>query len=583
MDKTKPLTMKKTKPAQKGAQSLFQLLEAKSQKQYCPPTQRDGRYGVIYTRVSSQEQAENNGSLEVQKKYCEEYAQRQGITVKESFGGKFESAKTDGRKEFQRMLSFVRKTKDVSFIIVMNYDRFSRSGSAASQLSEDLQRVGITVKSVTQDIDTTTASGRLQENFFHLLNNFDNRSKSDRTMINTREVMLKGYWPYHTPLGYKNLKEKHRACFHEYVITEEGKELKKAFALKAEGKLTNKEIVTRLKAKGVRISETSFRWILSNPFYAGYVTGKLVEGKLIQGKHPALVGMKTFLKVNQLFEQAINVAVPKEHRREEVPLKVFARDEGSGEPFTGYQTKGNWYYKTKKGSPAVNVRAETLNALFEQRLKAFEYKKSEKTKLGKRLLEGLKQRFAKSMEEARGLKKKISEKKAQLDTIEEKFVLGDITKELYQKFSVKYCDELAVLEGELGKSEVGGSNLEKAVDKCLQIAQNLSGAWTAADYTGKQRLQILVFPDGILYNKKKGAVRTARVNSLFSEIAPPVSLSAKNKKGNPAKDCLKCYPVPGTGFEPAHLAAPPPEDGASTNFATRALLKTEGKYSRNAF
>jgi hypothetical protein len=28
--------------------------------------------------------------------------------------------------------------------------------------------------------------------------------------------------------------------------------------------------------------------------------------------------------------------------------------------------------------------------------------------------------------------------------------------------------------------------------------------------------------------------------------------------------------VPGTGFEPAHLAAPPPQSGASTNFATRA-------------
>ncbi len=32
----------------------------------------------------------------------------------------------------------------------------------------------------------------------------------------------------------------------------------------------------------------------------------------------------------------------------------------------------------------------------------------------------------------------------------------------------------------------------------------------------------------------------------------------------------KTFNVPGTGFEPAHLAAPPPEDGASTNFATRA-------------
>lgn len=28
--------------------------------------------------------------------------------------------------------------------------------------------------------------------------------------------------------------------------------------------------------------------------------------------------------------------------------------------------------------------------------------------------------------------------------------------------------------------------------------------------------------------------------------------------------------VPKTGLEPAHLAAPPPEDGASTNFATWA-------------
>ena len=34
--------------------------------------------------------------------------------------------------------------------------------------------------------------------------------------------------------------------------------------------------------------------------------------------------------------------------------------------------------------------------------------------------------------------------------------------------------------------------------------------------------------------------------------------------------------MPGTGFEPAHLAAPPPEDGASTNFATRAAYPTKG-------
>jgi hypothetical protein len=51
-----------------------------------------------------------------------------------------------------------------------------------------------------------------------------------------REVLLKGYWPYGTPLGYQNLKPKHRAVDHKYVITEEGKLIKKAFSGKWKGR-----------------------------------------------------------------------------------------------------------------------------------------------------------------------------------------------------------------------------------------------------------------------------------------------------------------------------------------------------------
>ena len=35
--------------------------------------------------------------------------------------------------------------------------------------------------------------------------------------------------------------------------------------------------------------------------------------------------------------------------------------------------------------------------------------------------------------------------------------------------------------------------------------------------------------------------------------------------------------VPTTGFEPAHLLAPPPQDGVSTNFTTRAIEKEKGQ------
>jgi site-specific DNA recombinase len=209
--------------------NLEKMLEQLTVKQYGNVPKRKGGNCVIYTRVSTQEQAANNGSLDVQKKYCEELAKRNKYLIREYFGGLYESAKTDGRKEFQRMLSYVRKNKDITSIIVHNYDRFSRTGAPAAKLSEDVRKEGIIVKSVTQEIDTSTASGRLQENFFHLLNHFDNSAKSDRTSINTREVMLKGYWPYHTPMGYNNLKKNKGLAFMSMLLPKKAKNLKKDF------------------------------------------------------------------------------------------------------------------------------------------------------------------------------------------------------------------------------------------------------------------------------------------------------------------------------------------------------------------
>ena len=523
-------------------------------KQYGSKPKRSGANGIIYTRVSSQEQAENNGSLEVQMKYCQEFAKRSQIPIRETFGGSYESAKSDGRKEFQRMLAFVRKNKDIIYIIVFNYDRFSRTGAAAAQLSEDLSKEGIIVKSVTQDIDTSTASGRLQENFFHMLNNFDNRAKSDRTKINTREVMLKGYWPYTTPLGYNNLNKKHRACLHEYVITDEGKELKKAFFLKAEGKLSNVEIIAIMNAKGVRLTQKNFRSILSNTFYAGYVTGKLVNGKLIIGKHPALIDLKTFLAANGMLQNATSANIPKQYRHEEVPLKIFVRDEVSGQPLSGYITKGNWYYKTKNVATPVNISAKKLNALFISNLSNFEYKEEYKPTIKKLMVKKIKARLSNAVDESKLLRKKITEKKGQLESLEEKFIMGEITKELYNKYSIRYNDEIQLLNSELEKSDINSSNFEKAIEKCLEIAQKISAAWLSAGFDNKQKLQKLVSPEGMVYNKQDGVVRTFKINSLFSEIAPLTRIAADMKKGNSFQNCLQSLPVTWIGFEPMTLS-----------------------------
>ena len=526
-------------------------LEALSTRKYKSISKVRGADAVVYTRVSSQEQAENNGSLEVQLKYCNNYAKTNSIQIKEYFGGSYESAKTDGRKEFLRMIEYVKKHKNISYIIVFNYDRFSRTGAAASHISEELSRQGVTVKSVTQDIDTSTAIGRLQENFFHLLNNFDNRLKSDRTIINTKEVMLKGYWPYQTPLGYLNLKPKHRACFHEYVITESGKHLRKGFQMLTERKYFYYEIVDYLMQRGVEISTKSFRHVFSNPFYAGYVTGSLLGGKLIEGKHPKLIDLKTFLAAQDVLNNNPFVGVAKVFRHDEVPLKIFVKDEVSGKPFTGYTTRGNWYYKTKDAAIPVNVSSKLLNSMFVDLLSKYEFNPSLKKKFGVILTSELKSRLSEKASDKTLLKKKIAEKQSLLEKAELKYISDQITEDIYNKHAQQIRSEIGELSKGIDSASMSSSNIEKVVQNCLAISQNISQAWISADYEKKQRLQKMVFPEGIMYNKQNGVVRTSKVNLIFNEIPLLVSLCAKKEKGDSVKNRLKSNYVPRTGIEPA--------------------------------
>ena len=96
---------------------------------------------VIYTRVSTKEQADNNFSLETQKKACVQYAEKNQYNIQGYFGGTYESAKTDERKEFNKMLSFVKREKEkISVIFVYSVDRFSRSGTNAMYIADTLKK-----------------------------------------------------------------------------------------------------------------------------------------------------------------------------------------------------------------------------------------------------------------------------------------------------------------------------------------------------------------------------------------------------------------------------------------------------------
>jgi hypothetical protein len=51
--------------------------------------------------------------------------------------------------------------------------------------------------------------------------------------------------------------------------------------------------------------------------------------------------------------------------------------------------------------------------------------------------------------------------------------------------------------------------------KCLQIASNLAATRRSSKFNGKQKLQNLVLPEEIKYDKGNKTVQTPRTNSLL--------------------------------------------------------------------
>ncbi|OMP75433.1 recombinase family protein [[Flexibacter] sp. ATCC 35208] len=320
---------------------------------------------VIYTRVSTKEQADGNLSLETQKKACDLYALKQEYKVLSCFGGTYESAASDERKEFKRMIEFCKKHKKGNLkIIVYSLDRFSRTGDNAIWLSRQLRDLGILIMSVTQPIDTKNPAGVLQQNILFLFSQYDNDLRRLKAIEGMKERLLRGEWPGHAPIGYDHVTTNGEKTI---VINEKGKLLRKAFLWKANEGISMVEILGRLKSHGLKLTKQAISKALINPFYCGILSHSFLKGEVIEGKHEKLISKEIFLKANEEKSKSAH-GFRWNALNEELPLKLFIKCESCKENLRGYivKSKNLYYYKCDNGSKcSCNVSAKKLHELFE--------------------------------------------------------------------------------------------------------------------------------------------------------------------------------------------------------------------------
>ena len=247
------------------------------------------------------------------------------------------------------------------------------------------------------------------------------------------------------------------------------------------------------------------------------------------------------------------------------------RDIDSNSPFTGYENKKKrlFYYKTRQPGININLAAKKINLQFQQLLQAVEFDVALKEKLKAKLKVKLSNYFDVSQDDMTANKKRMSELQKNLDLLEERYVLNEIKKEQFDKFSKKFASEMDKLQQETMNLAEMSSNLEFTIEKGLKIAEKASQLWISANYYDKQRIQYLLFPEGILYDNKTKRVLTKRVNFLFREIAEIARDLGENQNDNPLLDCHFGSHVGMTRFE---LATPRPPDVCATGL--RYIPKT---------
>ena len=491
-----------------------------------------GKNAIIYTRVSSKEQSENM-SLEVQLKGCLHYAEKNHLQIKGQFGGTYESAQTDERNEFKRMIHFAKTHREgISYIIVYSLERFSRTGENAIWLSRQLRELGITIISVSQPIDTSNPAGVLQQNILFLFSQYDNDLRRQKCVDGMHEKLLKGEWVGGVPLGY-SYDYSHGTKEQRIVINEKGKFVRRAFEMKLNEGLSNTQIVERVNKMGLKVSKQKMTEIFKNTFYCGLLSHNLLNGEVVKGKHQPLIDREMFLKVNEVIS-AKNVSGYKQQKFDEnIPLKQFVQCADCGTPFTGYlvKKKNLYYYKCNRIGCKCNRSAKHLHGQFKNFLSDYQLDSKHIAPL-KVILEGAYSKIIESSgEETKSMKSKLTELNNKLLKVEERFAIGEIDREIYERIAGKMKEERAGLEDVLENSQKKLSNPAETINKSLEIVSNLVGMWDSGGYQDKHNLQRLLFPKGISYDRKIDNYRTDEVNEVIRVTRYLSKHIEENKKG----------------------------------------------------
>ena len=158
----------------------------------------------LYMRVSTDDQAKEGFSLPEQKERLEAFCKFKNYEIIDYYEDAGISAKTGNhRPEFERLKKDI-KSKKINTIVALKLDRITRSIYDWENLITFLDENDAYLDCANDEINTTTANGKMISRLLMSVSQNEIERTSERTKVGMAGAIKSGHIPHKAPLGYKH-------------------------------------------------------------------------------------------------------------------------------------------------------------------------------------------------------------------------------------------------------------------------------------------------------------------------------------------------------------------------------------------
>jgi DNA invertase Pin-like site-specific DNA recombinase len=395
-----------------------------------PPAAR----AAAYVRESTEEQGQGF-SPDAQRQTIARFAAENDLTIVGEYCD-FHSGwrKADGRPEFQRLMADAAERR-FDVVLVFHTSRFARNQVEARRYKQLLrERLGIRVVSVTQPMgdDPSDPSSFLAESIHEMFDEYYSVSLSFWTRAGLAEKARQGHLVGQLPWGYVRDPDTGEAVPHP----DRAPLVLGMFERYATGQDSDRTIAVWLNAKGARtakgraFAKDTVREMLVNAAYCGYVTGLRDQSRDIRGRHEPIVPETLFDRVQEVRSWRTRVDRPGRPSPDYLLRKLLycercgARMQGT----RGSRAQHRRYQcgTRRRGGDCTQtiVPAEPLEDQLVEWLRGFQ----PDSDLRSRIIDAIR---AAAREQAGDQPERRRDLLAQLDRLQDLYVMDDITRSQY--------------------------------------------------------------------------------------------------------------------------------------------------------